>query len=73
MAHFRIDLETIDTVLQIEVEEVEVAFVSLKRHAKGGTAAIHDENIALLQGHPRGHTDIERITVRPGRHSSRYS
>ena len=49
MAHNRTDLDTIDIVLQTELEEVEEALRLLKRHGNGGTAPIRDQNLALLQ------------------------
>ncbi|KAJ6188316.1 hypothetical protein N7519_003224 [Penicillium mononematosum] len=49
MAHNRTDLDTINIVLQTELEEVEEALRSLKRHGNGGTAPIRDQNLALLQ------------------------
>ncbi|KAJ5843716.1 uncharacterized protein N7525_001457 [Penicillium rubens] len=49
MAHNRTDLDTIDIVLQTELEEVEEALRLLKRYGNGGTAPIRDQNLALLQ------------------------
>jgi hypothetical protein len=48
MAHNRTDLDTIDLVLQTEIEEVEEALRSLKRHGNGGTAPIRDQMIKTM-------------------------